>query len=646
MSLGGEFNMADVRSYGASGGEFVRDYVLFKFKKHATVVERESALDKAGISIAGSFGFDGNEHVHRARLHDGRDASGAADALAAQPAVAYAEPDYVVHAAVLSNDPGFTGGRMWGMAGDQSSPANAFGSQAAEAWAAGYTGSTKVAVGVVDSGVDYTHPDLYLNIWLNNNEIPLALRSSLVDTDADGTITFRDLNASANSASVRDLNLNGRIDAGDLLADTRWEDGFDTDSNGYRDDLIGWDFANGDNDPYDDNGHGTHVAGTIAATGGNGVGVAGVAWSTLIVPLKFLDGEGSGMTSAAVRSIDYFTAAASRSTKVDFIATNNSWGGGGYSQSVLDAIIRGARQDILFVAAAGNGGDDGVGDNNDSVANYPSNYSTSAALGWEAMIAVSALTSSGSLASYSNYGAGYVEIGAPGSSIYSTVAGGGYGYMSGTSMATPHVTGALALIAAALGGSAAELRSELLSSAVATPSLAGKTITGGRLDVMAFLQQSGAPAAVTPPPPPASSVTNIYGTTGSDTIGGTAGADKIWGVPASGTSLGRGTIDTLRGNGANDIFVLGDARGRFYDDGRSFSSGSGDYAKIMDFNAGDKLQVRGAADDYWLPSVTIGGTSGTGVYYDGNNNHVFDSRDELIGLVGNYAVTSAELLFV
>ena len=402
----------------------------------------------------------------------------------------------------ISNDSGYTSGNLWGMYGDTTPVVNAYGSQAGEAWAAGYTGTSRTIVGVIDTGIDYTHPDLYLNVWLNQSEIPTALRSVLRDIDSDGLITFRDLNDVSNVGYVSDINSNRRIDAGDLLNDSRWENGIDENANGRTDDLIGWDFVNNDNDPFDDNGHGTHVSGTIGGIGGNGIGVAGVNWNIQIVGLKFLSASGSGSIANAVSSVDYFTnAAAHAAVGENYVATNNSWGGGGYSQAMNDALVRSAQQDVLFIAAAGNSAS-----NNDTTANYPSNYSTAVSAGYESVVAVASLTSTGALSSFSNYGSTKVDLAAPGSSIYSTLPGGAYGTLSGTSMATPHVTGAVALYASAhSNATASQINSALLSSVAVTSSLTGITATGGRLDIGTLMNTS----PVTPPP----TVVDIAGST-------------------------------------------------------------------------------------------------------------------------------------
>ncbi len=326
--------------------------------------------------------------------------------------VEYAEPDYIVRtSATTPNDPRYTS--LWGM-NDTASPIADI--DAPEAWDV-WRNAGAFRVAVIDTGIRKTHEDLAANIWTNIAEI-----------------------------------------AGN---------GIDDDGNGYRDDTWGWNFYSNNNNPNDDNGHGSHCAGTIGGAGNNAKGVVGVVWSCKFVALKFLGASGSGSTSGAISAINY---AANSFIRV----SNNSWGGGGYSSTLYNAINNAKAKGHIVVAAAGNSGV-----NTDTSPSYPASYNL------DNIIAVASLTSSGARSSFSNYGLVSVDLGAPGSSIVScsNSSDTSYATLSGTSMAAPHVTGVVTLVwSKNLSWNWLTVKNKLMTTTRPMSSLSGKCVTGGEVN--------------------------------------------------------------------------------------------------------------------------------------------------------------------
>lgn len=336
-------------------------------------------------------------------------------------------PNFELRISATPNDSGYNG--LWGMRGT-------FGVDAPSAWDV-TTGSEEVVVAVIDTGVDYTHPDLAANMWVNSAEIP-----------------------------------NNNVD---------------DDGNGIKDDIHGAKFVSSPNgNPMDDNSHGSHVAGTIGAVGNNALGVVGVNWRVKIMALKFLSSSGSGTLSGAIQAINYVVLMKNRGVNVRVV--NNSWGGGSYSQALHDAIARANDAGIVFTAAAGNESND-----NDQSPAYPASYDV------PNVVSVAAIDSDGNIAGFSNYGAASVDIAAPGVDILSTTPGATYATYSGTSMATPHVSGALALLFAADPSlSAGQAITRLYEAGVSLGTLNGVVRTGRTLNVNRMVRNQ---TEDVPPPP-------------------------------------------------------------------------------------------------------------------------------------------------
>jgi len=394
-----------------NGPAFVPGEILLKFKSGAPAADRVRLIGELGATQLRTFASSAVQW----RLGPNVDVLQAVARLKRDAAIQYAEPNYLLSLDVTPNDPRYP--ELWGMHNTGQTGGTAGADIDADiAWNVS-TGSSNVLVGVIDTGVDYNHPDLAANIWTNPGEIP------------------------ANNV--------------------------DDDHNGYVDDVHGYDFVNNDGDPFDDHGHGTHCSGTIGGVGNNGTGVTGVNWNVRIMGIKFLNSGGSGTTANAVLAVQY-------ATMMGVNLTSNSWGGGAFSQTLYDAIAAAGAANIAFVAAAGNNGA-----NSDTSPSYPAAYDLAN------IISVAATDDDDHLASFSNFGAASVDIGAPGVDILSTLPGNQYGLLSGTSMATPHVAGAYALVLSVSAPAipVAQVKNILMNSAVDIPALAGKCVSNGRLNI-------------------------------------------------------------------------------------------------------------------------------------------------------------------
>lgn len=382
-------------------------------------------------SVRAAEAFQTDARFFRVKLAEKSDLAAFLDSANKNPAIEYAEPNYIYKINVTEglqrinpSDPEFA--KLWGMKNTgQTDAAGQVGIAGADigatrAWDQA-TGSRDIVVAVIDTGIDYNHNDLAGNIYRNPGE----------------------------SGNGRESN------------------GVDDDNNGFVDDHVGWNFAGvSNNNPMDDHAHGTHVAGTIGALGNNGIGVAGVAWNVRMMPIKFLTGSGSGTLADAVLSIQY-------ATKMGVHMMSNSWGGGGFSQALMDAIVAAKDKGILFVAAAGNDGQ-----NVDGAPHYPSSYQV------DNVIGVAATDNRDQLATFSNYGKRSVHIAAPGVKILSTIPNNAYGTFSGTSMATPHLAGAAAVLWGANRSlDYAAIKQRIVNSRDPKTQLARKIISSGRLNL-------------------------------------------------------------------------------------------------------------------------------------------------------------------
>ncbi len=400
--------------------------LIVKFKSTTTRSSRDHLLSTAGLRSVDTYSLVPG--LVFARPVAGQKTVNSLAALVDNPNIEYIEPDYLLTIARTPNDPLYNNTYSLNNVGQTGGVANA-DIDAPEAW--DITTGKNIVIAIIDTGIEANHADLSANLWVNPGEVP--------------------------------------------------GNNIDDDNNGFIDDVNGYDFTNNTGAAIDELGHGTHVAGIVGAVANNGVGGVGVNWLARIMPLRFMNAQGIGATSNAIRAVNYAVAMGAR-------VINASWGGGSFSQAMYDTLAAANVAGHVFVTAAGNESNDV-----DSKLHYPSGYDL------PNIISVGSTTAKDEFATFSNYGVITIDLAAPGDRIESTYKGGGYQILSGTSMSTPYVAGAISLLlSVAPNLSVADIRSAILNTVDVLPALKTRVATSGRLNILRALKSVNSNLHLTP----------------------------------------------------------------------------------------------------------------------------------------------------
>lgn len=516
-------------------------HILVRFRDSATTIKGPEVL--AGTEVSPELGLV--KGLRSVSLSKGVTVEQALAAYCVQSSVLYVQPDYIVQSMGLPNDPSFTNGSQWDLRNTgQNGGRSGADINAAGAWNI-TTGNKSVTVAVIDSGIDYNHPDLASNIWTNPGEVP--------------------------------------------------GDGRDNDGNGFIDDVHGFNFITNTGDVMDDFFHGTHVAGTIGAVGNNSRGISGVAWNVNLMALKFLDSNGSGTTSNAIRALNY-------AVQMGADISNNSWNGGAYDQTFYEAIQNAGSRGHLFVASAGN-----FGMNTDGNPSYPASYDL------DNIISVAATDRYDQIGSFSDYGSYSVDLAAPGVDILSTTPNNTYSTYWGTSQAAPHVAGAAALLWASDPSlSVSEVKQRILGGTDYIGNIGSNasrpTVTNGRLDVANSLKPDLTWNSVTAPGTVAAGQSFTFGRQFHISGSSATASFAISYYRSADASFGN---DTLLGS---ETISGGKLVGNYNGNSPSFSIGTGGtYYLFAKLDAGSSLSEFDENNNVSQPiRITVGSSGGGG----------------------------------